>query len=188
MFDFVTGTASKSWPSSNMLQNIKTCENVGSNFSENLKIVALKFVEITRLLSPKSINLQLFTWILHYVRGFVVILTFLNTDCLICINIKPYHSCCYNTVWYYSAQSIFYREVYCVRYPYTIISAVQQCSTKQVQWIQIYAACCTTLLITKFEYNSTKGGSHAQLYINYTNKLGSYINELDSMTATHEYH
>ena len=40
-----------------MLPNIKTCENGLSNFSENLRIVQLKLVKITRYLSPKSINL-----------------------------------------------------------------------------------------------------------------------------------
>ena len=52
-----------------MLRNIKTCENWRSNFSENLRIVQFKVVEITRFLSPKSINLQLFTLILYGVGG-----------------------------------------------------------------------------------------------------------------------
>ena len=48
-----------------MLPNINTCENGWSNLSENLRIVQFRVVEITRFLSPKSINLQLFTLILY---------------------------------------------------------------------------------------------------------------------------
>ena len=62
--------ATKPWLSGNIFPNIKTCENGLSNFSENLTIVQLKVVEITRFLSPKPINLQLFTFILY---GFVVL-------------------------------------------------------------------------------------------------------------------
>ena len=61
-------TASKPWLSGNLLQNLKTCENWGE-FSENLRIVQLKLVGITRFLSPKSTNLQLFTLILYCVGG-----------------------------------------------------------------------------------------------------------------------
>ena len=43
------------------ITNIKTCENRRSNFSENLRTVQLKLVEITRFLSPKSIDSKLFT-------------------------------------------------------------------------------------------------------------------------------
>ena len=46
--------------SQNTLPNIKTCENGWSNFSENLRIVALKLL-INLILITKSINFQLFT-------------------------------------------------------------------------------------------------------------------------------
>ena len=65
MIRLVTGIATKPRLSGNMLPNIKTCENGWSNFSGNLRIVALKLLELTRFLSPKSINLQLFTLILY---------------------------------------------------------------------------------------------------------------------------
>ena len=55
--------------SRNELPNIKTCENWLSNFSENLWIIALKLLLLTWFLSPKSINLQLFTLILFGVGG-----------------------------------------------------------------------------------------------------------------------
>ena len=63
--EIVTSTASKPWLSGNMLLNIKTFKNGWSNFSENLRIVRLKVVEIKVFLSPKSRNLQLFTLILY---------------------------------------------------------------------------------------------------------------------------
>ena len=45
----------------NMFPNIKTCENRCSNFSENLRIVALKLLELTRFLSP---NLSIYSYLL----------------------------------------------------------------------------------------------------------------------------
>ena len=47
------------------ISKYKNCENGWSNFSENLRIMQLKVVEITRFLSQKSVDLQLFTFILH---------------------------------------------------------------------------------------------------------------------------
>ena len=52
LFYLVTGIASKPRLSGNMLPNINTIENVWSNFPENLRIVALKLLELTRYLSP----------------------------------------------------------------------------------------------------------------------------------------
>ena len=51
-FNLVTGTETKQWLSGKMLPNINTCENEWSNFSENLRIVALKLLELIRFLSP----------------------------------------------------------------------------------------------------------------------------------------
>ena len=48
----LTGTTTKPRLSRSMLPNIKTCENGWSKFSENLRIVALKLLELTRFLSP----------------------------------------------------------------------------------------------------------------------------------------
>ena len=45
----VAGIATKPWLSGNMFPNIKICENGWSNFSNNLRIVALKLLELTRL-------------------------------------------------------------------------------------------------------------------------------------------
>ena len=49
----VTGIATKQRLSGNKFTNIKTCENGRSNFSENMRIVALKLFELTQYLSPK---------------------------------------------------------------------------------------------------------------------------------------
>ena len=63
LFDLVTGTATKPRLSGNMLQNINTCENRWSNFSENFKIVALKLHELTRsVLSNQSIYFNFVRW------------------------------------------------------------------------------------------------------------------------------
>ena len=47
--------------SGNTLPSIKTCENGWSNFSENLRIVALKLLELTLFLSP---NLSIYDYFL----------------------------------------------------------------------------------------------------------------------------
>ena len=49
LFELVTCIATKPWLSGNMLPNIKTCENWWSNFSENMRVVALKMPELTQL-------------------------------------------------------------------------------------------------------------------------------------------
>ena len=54
LIQLVTGIATKPWLSWNMCPNIKTCENGSSNFSENLRIVAQKSIELTRFLSPNQ--------------------------------------------------------------------------------------------------------------------------------------
>ena len=51
-FELVTCTATKPWLSINMLPNINICENVCSNFSTNLRVVALKFIELTQFAIP----------------------------------------------------------------------------------------------------------------------------------------
>ena len=61
----VTGIATKPWLSGNMFPNIKTCENGWSNFSEKLRIMALKFLELTRFL---SLNLSIYSYLLNFVR------------------------------------------------------------------------------------------------------------------------
>ena len=52
MVRLVTGIATKPYLSGNIFANIKTCENGLSNFSENLKIIALKLLELTLFLTP----------------------------------------------------------------------------------------------------------------------------------------
>ena len=47
LFDHVTRTETKPGLSGNILPNLNTCENGWSNFSENLRIVALKLVELS---------------------------------------------------------------------------------------------------------------------------------------------
>ena len=54
-----------------MFPNIKTCENGWSNFSENLRLVALKLIELTRLLSQ---NLSIYSYLLSFCMG-------LGVDC-----------------------------------------------------------------------------------------------------------
>ena len=53
--DLVTGTAMKPWLSGNMLRNIKTW------FSQNLRIAALKLIQLTQFLSP---NLSMYSYLL----------------------------------------------------------------------------------------------------------------------------
>ena len=49
-----------------LFPNIKTCENVWSNFSENLRIVrGIKIARVNSIHITKYINLQLFTLILY---------------------------------------------------------------------------------------------------------------------------
>ena len=48
----VTGIATKLRLSRNMFPNIKTCKNRWSDFSKNLRIVALKLLKLTWFLSP----------------------------------------------------------------------------------------------------------------------------------------
>ena len=58
LFDLLIGTATKPRLSGYMLPNINTFENGCWYFSENLRIVALKLLELTQLTSPNlSINL-----------------------------------------------------------------------------------------------------------------------------------
>ena len=73
-YEISTVTASSPWPWANMLKNMNKCENGWSNFSENLRIVALKLFELTRFLSPNQFILMLYgvNW------GSVVMLTFLS--------------------------------------------------------------------------------------------------------------
>ena len=52
LIQLVTGIASKPWLSGNMLPTIKPCENGWSNFPENLRVVAIKFIELTQFVSP----------------------------------------------------------------------------------------------------------------------------------------
>ena len=54
-------TCKTCYMSGNMLQNLKTCENGLSNFSENLRIVALKLLDLTQSLSP---NLSIYSYLL----------------------------------------------------------------------------------------------------------------------------
>ena len=49
MIRLVTGIATKARLSGNMFPNLKTCENGLSNFSENMTIVAIKLLELTRI-------------------------------------------------------------------------------------------------------------------------------------------
>ena len=48
LFYLVMDTATKPLLSGNMLPNINTCKNGWSNFSENLRIAALKLLELNR--------------------------------------------------------------------------------------------------------------------------------------------
>ena len=57
----VTGIATKPWLSWNMFSNIKRCDNGWSNFSENLKIVVLKLLELTLFLST---NISIYSYFL----------------------------------------------------------------------------------------------------------------------------
>ena len=63
----VTGITTKPRLSGNIFLNMKTCENGGPNFSENLRILALKLLELLVLIT-KSFNLQLFTLLLYGFR------------------------------------------------------------------------------------------------------------------------
>ena len=63
LFDLVTDTARKPWLSGNMLPNIKTFGNGWSNFSENMKIVALKLLVLTGFSSP---NLLIYCTLLQF--------------------------------------------------------------------------------------------------------------------------
>ena len=64
----------QNWISGNMSRNIKTCKNGWSNFSENLRIVKLKLLELARFISP---NITIYFNFLQC-WGPVVMLTFLN--------------------------------------------------------------------------------------------------------------
>ena len=74
MFDLLIGTATKLRLSGYMLRNINTFEIESWHFSENLKIVALKLLELTPLTSPKISIYFNFVWRC----GSVVMSTFLN--------------------------------------------------------------------------------------------------------------
>ena len=63
MIRLVTGIATKPSLSGNMFPNIKTFENRRSNFSGNLRTVALKLLELTRILSP---NLSNYSYLLKF--------------------------------------------------------------------------------------------------------------------------
>ena len=68
LIHLLTVIATKLCLARNMFTNIKTCENGWSNFSENLRIVALKLLVLTRSLSPNQyiyIFLILITLILY---------------------------------------------------------------------------------------------------------------------------
>ena len=70
LIQLLTGIATKPWLSGNMVPNIKTSENERSNFSENLRVIALKLLELTRF---ASLNLSIyfnFVWCwVHCDRG-----------------------------------------------------------------------------------------------------------------------
>ena len=51
LFELVTGTEMKPWLS---LNNINTCENGWSNFSANLRVLSLKFLELTQFAWPNQ--------------------------------------------------------------------------------------------------------------------------------------
>ena len=74
LFDLLIGTATKPRLSGYMLPNINTFENECWYFSENLKIVALKLLELTQLTSPKTSIY--FNFVSRW--GSVVMSTFLN--------------------------------------------------------------------------------------------------------------
>ena len=70
LFELVTGTEMKPRLSRNMLPNINTCENGWSNFSANLRIVSLKFLELTQYAWP---NLSIyFNFLCAVPRGDVI--------------------------------------------------------------------------------------------------------------------
>ena len=75
LFNLLTSTATKPRLSGYMLPNINIFENECWYFSENLKIVALKLLELTQLTSPK-ISIY-FNSIWHW--GSIVMSTFLLT-------------------------------------------------------------------------------------------------------------
>ena len=52
LIQLVIGIAMKPWLSRSMLPNIKIWGNWWSNFSENLRVVALKLLELTQFASP----------------------------------------------------------------------------------------------------------------------------------------
>ena len=54
LFDPLTSTETKPWLSGDMLPNIYVCKNGWLNVSENLRIVALKFLELTQFASPNQ--------------------------------------------------------------------------------------------------------------------------------------
>ena len=59
----LTGIVTKSRLSGDMLPNIKTCGSGWSNFSENLRILALKLFRLTWFVSP---NLSIFSYFLLF--------------------------------------------------------------------------------------------------------------------------
>ena len=62
LMQLVTGIATESRFSGNMVPNIKTNENGRSNFSENLRTVALNLLELTRFASPNLSIYFNFVW------------------------------------------------------------------------------------------------------------------------------
>ena len=62
LFYILTDTATKLWHSGNMTPNMKTCESWWLNFSENFRIVASKFLESSRYLSP---DLSIYCYLLY---------------------------------------------------------------------------------------------------------------------------
>ena len=74
LFALLIFTATKPRLSRNMLPNINKCENGCWYFSENLRIVALKLLELAQFASPNLSIYFNFVWC----WGSVVMLTFLN--------------------------------------------------------------------------------------------------------------
>ena len=74
LFDLVTCTATKPRLSGDILPNINTCKNGWSHFSESLRIVASKLLELTRFTSPN----QSIYFIFFRSWGSVMMFTYFN--------------------------------------------------------------------------------------------------------------
>ena len=75
----MTGIATKPRLSGNMLPKIKTCENEWSNFSENLRVMEIKFIELTEFASPNQSIFFNFVRVWVYCAVDIFKLTFLNS-------------------------------------------------------------------------------------------------------------